>query len=79
MQTVFEGSVIPVKVALIPPSSSLPPRLGVVISDGLNDPLARWFDPALTVAIRLAQGIAVELARKYDGGEIEWADMEEVF
>lgn len=74
--TVFQGRILPIEVVLATETGQ---KTAIVITDHLNEPVARLIEPGRAQVIELVRGLAVELATKYDDGEIDWSVLEEVF
>ena len=75
-KTVFEGRIIPVEVIEI---SEPGKKTGIVITDRLHDPVARWIEPDKAKTIEITRALAVALAKKVGECEIKWEVLEDVF
>ena len=75
-KTVFIGRIIPVEVI-----ESIKPgeKTGIIITDRLNDPVSRWINPDKVKTIELVRARSIDLAKRFDDGEIDWETLEEVF
>ena len=73
---VFQGRILPIEVVLATETGQ---KTAIVITDHLNEPVARFVEPGKAQVIELVRNLAVELATKYDEGVIDWDVLEEVF